>query len=44
VLTGSAASTAEREIALAVGNSIGVATVENDIASADKPLNQSFIL
>jgi LysM repeat protein len=43
VLTGSAASTAEAEkIALAVGNSIGVATVENDIASADKAPESKF--
>jgi nucleoid-associated protein YgaU len=43
VLTGSAASTAEAEkIALAVGNSIGVATVENDIAAADKAPESKF--
>jgi LysM repeat protein len=41
VLTGSAASTAEAE-KMAVGNSIGVATVENDIASTDKAPESKF--
>jgi nucleoid-associated protein YgaU len=43
VLTGSAASTEEAEkITLAVGNSIGVASVQNDIVSADKAPGSKF--
>jgi nucleoid-associated protein YgaU len=43
VLTGSATSTAEAEkIALAVGNSVGVSTVQNDITAADKAPDSKF--
>ena len=43
VLTGSAASTEEAEkIALAIGNSTGVATVQNNIVAADKAPESKF--
>jgi nucleoid-associated protein YgaU len=43
VLTGSAASKEEAEkIALAIGNSVGVSTVQNNIASADKAPDSKF--
>ena len=43
VLTGSAASTEEAEkIALAIGNSVGVSSVQNNIVSADKAPESKF--
>jgi nucleoid-associated protein YgaU len=43
VLTGSAASKEEAEkIALAIGNSVGVSTVQNNIVSADKAPDSKF--
>jgi nucleoid-associated protein YgaU len=43
VLSGNAASTAEAEkIALAIGNSVGVSTVQNDIKSADNAPESKF--
>ena len=43
VLTGTAASTEEAEkIALAIGNSVGVSTVQNNIVSADKAPESKF--
>jgi nucleoid-associated protein YgaU len=43
VLTGSAASKEEAEkIALAIGNSVGVSTVQNKIVSADKAPDSKF--
>jgi LysM repeat protein len=43
VLSGSAASTEKAEkIALAIGNSVGVSTVQNDIKSADKAPESKF--
>jgi nucleoid-associated protein YgaU len=43
VLSGTAASTEEAEkITLAIGNSVGVSTVQNDIASADKAPESKF--
>jgi len=43
ILSGSAASTEEAEkITLAIGNSVGVATVQDDLAAADKAPESKF--